>query len=303
MQNLLAGISLSVIPMLSLAQYEAKLQASQLFEEARYLAAIHEPATALIRYEEGLRSDPWAFHNYLDAFSQALLIRDTSKANDLLRAGVRHGLDPRNFSGMEDLNDFLSTPGSASYHAHLAQDQRAFAAVADSALILSLDSLAKLDQRYRTGREEDQPLMIRTDSLNFEYLIEHCERSGFPDPRTLGHGIGDLHLLLWHHRGAHEYPNSPHWKRIMPQIQEAIETGRLTPYFLCSFEDFAAFDKGEPMPYGTLLGYFSQFPEHLYFVDRQTLDANRERVGLGPVDQSAAILEVDLGLARFAPKP
>lgn len=279
-------------------QAEQVLQASLLFDSASTLAAQQQPKAALQAYQQAFKLDPWSFYDYLDAFSIALEVGDTVQANGLLSAGVRHGLNLYVFTDMPQLQGFLGSSSSRPFRELRTENEQAFGAIADSAFIRTLDSLVTEDQRYRSSTANIEP-MNRTDSLNFEYLIQYFGKHGFPDPHTIGHGIGDLHLLLWHHRGM-EYPGSAQWKRVLPYFRKAMEDGTLKPSFLVMFDDFADCTAGRPMRYGSLIGYYRDVPEKLYFTDREQLNRNRASVGLGPIEDAAIVFGMDQGCLRFA---
>lgn len=279
-------------------QASVTLKASLLFDKASTLAAQNQPKQALQAYEQAFKLDPWSFYDYLDAFTIALEVGDTVQANGLLSAGVRHGLNLYVFTDMPQLQGFLESSSSRPFREHRAENERAFAAIADSSFIRILDSLVTEDQRYRSSTANVEP-MNRTDSLNFEYLIRYFGKHGFPDPHTIGHGIGALHLLLWHHRG-NEYPGSSQWQQILPYFRKAMEDGTLKPSFIVMFDDFADCTAGRPMRYGSLFGYYRNVPEKLYFTDREQLNRNRAAVGLGPIEDAAIVYGVDPGSLRFA---
>ena len=279
-------------------QASVTLKASLLFDKASTLAAQNQPKQALQAYEQAFKLDPWSFYNYLDAFTIALEVGDTVQANGLLSAGVRHGLNLYVFTDLPQLQGFLESSSSRPFREHRAENERAFAAIADSSFIRILDSLVTEDQRYRSSTANVEP-MNRTDSLNFEYLIRYFGKHGFPDPHAIAYGIGDLHLLLWHHRG-NEYPGPSQWQQILPYFRKAMEDGTLKPSFLVMFDDFADCTAGRPMRYGSLIGYYRNVPEKLYFTDREQLNRNRAAVGLGPIEDAAIVYGVDPGSLRFA---
>ncbi len=283
-----------------LGQDTSALHATRLIEQASLSMAQGRPGDALRAFEQAFRMESWQHpYTYYEAVDAALAAGDTIAANTCLRQGIQHGFDLAVITGDDRFQAFLAGPSSAPARNAMAGDRAIWAAKADSTFIKELDSLAVEDQRYRRGDVDDHELMRRTDSLNFEHLIRHCDRHGFPDPRTLGHAIGDVHLLLWHHRGS-EYPGSSQWQRMLPHIRQAMADGRLAPSFLAMFDDHADFDAGRPMRYGALLGYFAGYPEHLHFIARDQLNAGRAAIGLGPIEAAAIVVGVDLSKARFA---
>lgn len=275
-----------------------KLRASALYQEATHLTANGDHLQALENYKAAFALDPWSSMYCYDAVSSAIAAKDPSSANALLSLGVQHGFDPKTYTGALDLQEHLTSDASLPFRRSWSNDRKIFASTADSALIEQLIDLAEADQsvRKRNGSAVDE---ARTDSTNFESLLRIVEKRGFPTAQKVGLTSGVVWLLLWHHR-APEYPDSEQWLRILPFVRSAIEVGDLSPSFLCMFDDYADFVVGRPMRYGTLLGYFRGTPEHLYFVERGTLDRDRAFVGLGPIEWTAAELGVDLNNVRFA---
>lgn len=264
--------------------------ASALLSSARY-------ADAISVYEDAFVVMPWCPAAYFEPMLASLSIGDAERANHFLSMGVQHGFMPQLFYDSL-LNVHWASQASKPFRDRWYQDMLVFAAGADSSLIMVLDSMVEVDQDHRSNIH-DPILMHQVDSSNFEKLIAICTAGGFPSARVVGHGIGDVFLLLWHHRGP-EYPDSPQWQRILPFIQKAMAEGDLDPSFLCMFDDFSDQDAGRPMRFGALLSYFSQYPEKLYFVPRAELNKNRASVGWGPIADFARSVGVDLNKVRFA---
>ncbi|MFT3885601.1 MAG: tetratricopeptide repeat protein [Flavobacteriales bacterium] len=300
MKAFLFCIAWLIVSFASSGQAGTKLRASLLFDRASTHAARQEWKDALRCFDEAFTLDPWQAPYYYEAFSAALAMGDTARANEMLRAGVHHGFNPEVWTGDKKLVGFLAGPSSTPFRAHWDEDKRAFTVLVDTTFISELDSMVIEDQRFRA--EEWGPQMHLVDSLNFEGLIHHFDHYGLPDPPTLRAAYGNLFLLLWHHRGP-EYPGSPQWQRVLPHIRKAIDEGLLEPSFLCMFDDFSDHERGLPMRYGALLYYFSALPESLYFVDWDTLTSNRASVGWGPIEDFAIQMGVSLSNVRFAPKP
>jgi tetratricopeptide (TPR) repeat protein len=280
------------------AQRDMRVRSALLLGQAEVLMAEGKAAEAMDHYQRSFALDPWGGFAYFNAVMAALAAGDTAAANAFLSAGVQHGFDTGVITGDDDFIAFLSSPASRPFHERKAQDQAIWATHADSTLIKVLDSLVVEDQRYRQAQAADLRNRHLTDSLNFEYLIDHCERNGFPDPRGLGHGIGDLHLLLWHHRSP-EYPDSDQWQRMLPHIQRAVGAGLLGPGFLCAFDDFSSWERGEPMRWGVLVSYFAQVPEEIYLADPETMDRDRASVGLTPIRDALRLAGLGEKQVRF----
>lgn len=279
------------------AQVDKVTQASLIAEEAEYLSEMGEHARALVLFERCYELDPSRSIYPFNAIISALSLGDTTRANDLLSKGVQHGFQPEKAIGIAVLQAHLADAASFRFRSGWDRDREIFRARAETALIRELEAMAAADQGARRDGYTDETK--RVDSLNFERLLTLVERRGFPTAMQVGPAVGNVWLLLWHHR-APEYPQTPHWQRMLPLIAKAINEGTLPASYLCMFDDFADFDAGRPMRYGTLLYYFHQQPDLLYFVDRETLDSNRASVGLGPIAWSAEMAGVDLGKARFA---
>lgn len=264
--------------------------ASALMSNARY-------AEAIPVYEHAFVLMPWCPGAYFNPVLACLSIGDAERANHFLSMGVQHGFMPQLFYDSL-LNVHWASQASKPFRDRWYQDMLVFAAGADSNLITVLDSMVEVDQDHRSNIH-DPILMHQVDSSNFEKLIAICKEQGFPSARIIGHGIGDVFLLLWHHRSP-EYPVSPQWQRVLPYIHAAINAEDLDPAYLCMFADFSDQDAGRPMRFGALLSYFGQYPEKLYFVPRAELNKNRASVGWGSIADFARSVGVDLSTVRFA---
>ena len=290
MKALIIGSICLAITLPSIAQTpkELSVRHNELIVQADAASNMGDYKKAVPLYDSALALVNWDVYPYFDATLAALQAGREDKANDFLLEGV----------GYQDsiYTAFLASDASKPFRDQRTEATKKFVAHADSAMIKQLDAFHTRDQKDRTT----ETLSIeRDDSLNFEGLITICENKGFPTARTVGSSSGIPWLLLWHHRGA-EYPDSPQWKRIIPHIERAIDSGALDPGFLCMFEDYSNGEKGIPMQYGVLIGYYRNAPEKLYLADRATVNANRAKVGMGTLEDQAAPSGVDLSKVRFA---
>lgn len=286
-------------PLVVRAQPEWKLRASLLHSEASYLADKGEHQSALALFSQAFDLDPLSRTHCFDAISCALAVGDTALANSLLSMGVQHGFDPKLYSGANDLQEHLRGPRSIGFRSRWQADRAVFAASCDSALIDAVEALHDADQAARRGKDYTKETR-RIDSLNFEKLITLVEQHGFLTERLLGHSTGSVQLLLWHQRAPH-YPNSSQWQRLLPHIRIAIANGDLSPSYLCAFDDHAAQEANEPMPYGTLIGYFRNYLDTIKLPARDALNARRRMVGLGPIEWDAAMLGIPMEALPFGP--
>ncbi|MCI1754237.1 MAG: hypothetical protein LKM36_15655 [Flavobacteriales bacterium] len=281
-------------PSMAQTPKERSVQHKELIVQADASSNAGDYKKAVPLYDSALALVNWDVFAYFDATLAALQAGREDKANEFLLKGVEHGFVPSVYQD-SIYTAFLASDASKPFRDQQAEATKKFAAHADSATIKQLMRLATTDQASREGTPSD----LRNDSLNFEELITICENKDFPTAHTVGSTSGTPWLLLWHHRGA-EYPDSPQWKRIIPYIEKAIDTGDLDPAFLCMFEDYSNGEKGIPMQYGVLIGYYRNFPEKLYLADRAQMNANRAKVGMGTIEDAAFISGVDLTKVRFA---
>lgn len=292
MKRILLPLAIA-LPYVGSAQREARVQHSLLVDSAMHFSNMGNYTEAMPLYERIMRNETWP-GPYFDAIHACLETGQPAKANQFLSIAVKHGFVPEVFRFDSLLMGHLASDASKPFRERRAEDEKVFAAKADSALIKELGAMYEKDQLVRKPGS-DPAAMFLVDSANFERLIEICEQRGFP----LSEGVGNVRLLLWHHRSP-EYPGSAQWKRILPYIETAIAAGELSPSFLCMFDDHADQEAGRPMRYGALLGYYQSMPEMIFLVDRDQLDRNRASVGWGPISWFAEELGLDLSIVRFA---
>jgi hypothetical protein len=155
--------------------------------------------------------------------------------------------------------------------------------------------MEELDQSVRSP---DDPRMLHNDSLNLARLIRLTEERGFPSPDKVGSSFGIVQLLLWHHRG--ELGTDPHLDHYLQLVRRAMAAHQVAPAFLCGHYDFEAWENKEPMPYGTLIGYFRDQLEDVRLPAQEELDANRCSVGLVPIAWSAEVHDIPIDKLPFA---
>jgi len=278
-------------------QRSAYIAHNRLLDSASALLASARFTDAIPVYEDALVVMPWCPGAYFEPVLASLSIGDAERANHFLSMGVQHGFMPQLFYDSL-LNVHWASQASKPFRDRWYQDMLVFAAGADSNLITVLDSMVEVDQDHRSNIH-DPVLIHQVDSSNFEKLIAICTEQGFPSARIIGHGIGKVNLLLFHHANA-EYPDSPQWQRILPYIHAAINAGDLDPAYLCMFDDFSDHDAVRPQRFGALVGFYRNKPEEIYLLDRDQVDLNRASVGWGPIDDFARTVGVDLSTVRFA---
>lgn len=284
----------STLPSIAQTPKENSVRHNQLINEADAAVDAGEYTKAVPLYDSALKLVDRDLGPYFDATLAALRAGREDQANEFLLKGVEHGFVPSVYQD-SIYTAFLASNASKPFRDQQTEATKKFAAHADSAMIDQLERLYTTDQDNR----EATPSNLRNDSLIFEELITLSENKGFPTARTVGSSSGTPWLLLWHHRGP-EYADSPQWKRIMPYFEKAIDTGDLDPAFLCMFEDFKNGEKGIPMKYGSLIGYYRNAREKLYLADRTQVNANRASVGWGTIEDFAAQVGIDLSSVRFA---
>jgi hypothetical protein len=291
-------ISISILTAHAHGQRSGYVAHNRLMAEAERLTHLHEFDHALAKYDSALALVPWETSEYFEVVSAALHAGQEDLAIDLLLQGADHGFDPTDWTDSL-LQNFLSSPAVARYRNERPARHTAYLATVDTTFITDVIHMVDVDQAVRIGGTEPG-VMVRQDSIHFERMIAICEEHGYPTWRRLGAKTGYWWLLLWHHRGAIEYPHSDQWQRILPHIERAIEMGDLDPAYLCSFDDHVSEERGEPMQYGALLSYFQYVPERIHLVDQETLDRNRASVGWGPISWEAEAEGIDLSKVRFA---
>lgn len=239
---------------------------------------------ALDSNAKGNLCDHWT---WIEATNTALSMGDTSRAVGYLEKLYAWGGQP--MLTYSDPIKGLLAKGFAEHDLVRLQDaQNKWADRADSTWIQALKEMHALDQSHRAF----DALTQHNDSVNLERLIQLTEERGFPSPGNVGASFGTVTLLLLHHRA--ELKMNDRLRHFVSLAQKAIEDCRIEPSFLTWIFDFEAREAGEPTPYGTLTGYFRNDLEQFRLPDLATLNANRARVGLLPIQQEANLLGIQL---------
>ena len=288
------SILLSVLLILSItlqAQKEKYIRNDLLLDKAHTLAA-QSPGTALVYYDSAFVLIKWNGSDYLEAAITALGAGRDDRANNLLIAGAENGLDPWIFY-IPILKEFLASDRSQPFVNTWDYMKQRFNAHADTASIHEIEWIIEM----RRNNPETAAPLANIDSICFDRTIELTRRSGFPSPMTVGPSINAVYFMLVANEPT--YPDGSQWKEILPAIQAAIASGRISPSFLCELEDLRSLHLGRPIKYGTLIGSWLG-KKGIVKPERSVLNRDRASVGLGPVEDLA--VQHDLDPVTLEPK-
>lgn len=256
-------------------------------KRAAYSLHLGHPQVAFAALDSNAKGNLCDHWTWLEAMNTALSMGDTSRAVGYLEKLYAWGGQP--MLTYSDPIKGLLAKGFAEHDLVRLQDaQKKWADRADSTWIRALKEMHILDQSHR----EFDALTQHNDSINLERLIHLTEDRGFPSPDKVGASFGTVTLLLLHHRA--ELNMNDRLRFFVSLAQKAIEDCRIEPSFLTWIFDFEAREAGEPTPYGTLTGYFRNDLEQFRLPDQETLNANRARVGLLPIQYEADLLGIQL---------
>ena len=166
---------------------------------------------------------------------------------------------------------------------------------ADTVLIRKLKAIGGY---YVVKEESDGTKVLGTDSTVFDRLFELVTESGYPTPLSVGMAFNHAQKLLL--QQLEHYPDSQKFQQVLLYVRTAINRGALPPDHLAPFQDMLDVAAGRPMTYGALLTFNRKEPSKWYLVDMATLNANRASVGLGPIEDLAFRIGIDLSQVRFA---
>ena len=260
--------------------------------EASMLHANGEHAAALDKWDKALPQCAFALWYWIEATEGALTLGDTIRAARYLTNVYAQGGQPLvNYS---DPIKALFTHGvSTPLLEPIRNAKMEWAAKADSVWIVALQEMYALDQSHRA----DDALTRLNDSLNLERLIQLTETRGFPAPARTGSSYGIVNLLLWHHRG--EIGLNGRLIHYLDLVQKAMDACEIEPDFLTGLVDYEAWEHGEPMPFGTLIGYFRDQLDGIHLPTLEEIDANRASVGSGPLEYLARSQGIPLDSLPF----
>jgi hypothetical protein len=263
-------------------------------EQGFHLLHTGDTTRALATWDSAFAHLPWSGYFMFLATDAALVKGDTLRALGYLGSVYRAGGHPLlNYS--DPIKGLLARGFEEPHLGRLLHAMDAWAAQADSVWITALLEMEELDQSVRSP---DDPRMLHNDSLNLARLIRLTEERGFPSPDKVGSSFGIVQLLLWHHRG--ELGTDPHLDHYLQLVRRAMAAHQVAPAFLCGHYDFEAWENKEPMPYGTLIGYFRDQLEDVRLPAQEELDANRCSVGLVPIAWSAEVHDIPIDKLPFA---
>lgn len=109
----------------------------------------------------------------------------------------------------------------------------------NAALIVKLDSLFELDQKYRLLSKGDykkvQKEMTLGDSIASTRLLELIEKYGFPTEYEIGLAgirpkfLHKFYFIIWHQSAGNAY--SPQRVNFFPYLQKALNEGKIIPEY------------------------------------------------------------------------
>lgn len=259
----------------------------RLLGTASTLASNGAYQASLAAYDTALVQCSYCVQQWIEATEFALLHGDTTKAIRYLCGAYGNGGQPM-LTYSRPVQHLLAQGFHEPYLSELRSAMNAWAIKADTVWIEALVEMKELDQSHRAF----DALSRHNDSLNLERLIQLTKERGFPAPSRTGSSFGIVHLLIWHHRA--EVGASHRFEHFMELAQSAMDQCLIEPDFLAGILDYAAWEKKEPMPYGTLIGHFRDRIHETHLPEASTLNANRARVGLLPIEVFAKQLEIPL---------
>lgn len=248
--------------------------------DASMLHANGEHAAALDHWDKALPQCAYALWYWIEATEAALVFGDTIRAARYLTNVYAQGGQPLvNYS--DPIKALFAHGVPAPLMEAIQNAKLEWASKADSVWIVALQEMYALDQSHRA----DDALTRRNDSLNLERLIHLTETRSFPAPARTGSSYGIVNLLLWHHRG--ELGMNERLVHYVGLVQKAMDACEIEPDFLTGLLDYEAWENGEPMPFGVLIGYFRDKLDGIHLPTLEEIDANRASVGLGLLEYQA----------------
>jgi hypothetical protein len=286
-----ASLLLSAFPMAMCAQDTACIRNSIALLHVHELLDEGRTEEALATFDTVLHAVPWRGWTLCEATSAALTHGDTLRAirylEDIYRTGNRSSI-----TYFPEITGWIARGFEEPHLGRLLAAIRMWEEKADTVWIRALEEMYALDQSDRSSEH----IYLRNDSINLERLVRLTGERGFPTPAIVGGHFGKVDLLLWHHRG--ELGSNERLTYFTDLARRAMANCAIPPSFLCGAEDFEAWEDGRPMPYGTLIGYFSDLTT-IHLPERVVVNANRKAVGLGPIEGQARMQGIPLSDLPF----
>jgi hypothetical protein len=256
-------------------------------DRAETAAARGEHAQAMAIYDSAFATLPFLGYDYYDAVLNALEAGSDERANNLLIQGTENGLV---VEGLYDstIISFLQSERCMPYLNMRDYMKACWLSRADTAKIRKMKELGSW---WVMIEDTNGNLTKQKDSTAYDRLLVFVKENGWPTTLEMGNQCYYLQYLLLN--CLDNYPDNPKWQQVLPYIQGAINRGTLPPDYLAPFQDMADIAAGRPMTYGTLLDYYWDIPSNRNVVERNTLDANRRSIGLGPISDFLFRKEMD----------
>jgi hypothetical protein len=253
-----------------------------------YLLHIGETTNALAAMDSSLHGIPNGLRSLIACTEASLAAGDTTRSTGYLEQIFAAGGQSM-LTYSDPIKGLLASGLTEPVSGRLQRAMGIWTVKADSVWIDALMEMKELDQSHRAFDAHTR----HNDSLNLERLILLTEQRGFPSPDKVGTSYWIVSLLLFHHQG--ELGMNSRLLHFLDLAHVAMEECRIEPSFDAWLIDLEAEASGKATPYGTLIGYHRNDLERLHLPELLTLNANRASVGLGPIDEFAAILGVPFG--------
>ncbi|HEX2617055.1 MAG TPA: hypothetical protein VHL57_05890 [Flavobacteriales bacterium] len=278
------------------AQREKFVRYNLLVGRAEWCSTTGDHSAALQAYDSAFALIPFMGRDHFFAAKTALQAGRDDRANAILIEGVENGLPLRQYYDSTVQAFLLSERAMPLLNTWDLMEQRYWSR-ADTALIRALRTIG---DGNRTVEDAQGGARMERDTLAFETFVALVEQRGFPTALAVGDAIYLPQRLF--REQLIDYPNDPRWRRVLPHIQRAINTGALPPDYLCPFQDLADLARGRPLTYGALFRWMRS-EKAITLAPRKRLDKARAAVGLLPIAQALVVEGMDASQVVFAEGP
>lgn len=261
-------------------------------------------------YEKAFKTEQKNSKNLYDAGCSAARAKENKKAFKWLNLAIDNGFE--NIAHMQIDNDLKSLHSDKKWKETIEKLQKKLAVTGanyDKVLEKQLAEIYTEDQEirgefmnvYKAPKPDKKKIdsigkiMNRKDSINLIKVMKILDERGWLGKNVVGkQGNQTLFLVIQH-------ADLQYQQKYLPMMREAVEIGNAEPGNLAYLEDRVALREGRPQIYGSQ-GAKNKKTNKMYIspmIDPDNVDKRRAEVGLGPIAEYAAKMNIEWDLETY----
>ncbi|MEN2414216.1 DUF6624 domain-containing protein [Flavobacterium mesophilum] len=261
-------------------------------------------------YEKAFKIEQKSAKNFYNAGCSAALAKENKKAFKWLNLAIDNG-----FQNMDELQiemDLKSLHSEKEWTKTIEKLQKKLEIIGvnyDKALEKELSEIYANDQEirgeflnvYKNPKSDKKKIdsigkiMIKKDSVNLIKVMKILDERGWLGKNVVGvQGNKTLFLVIQH-------ADLKYQQKYLPMLRVAVKNGNASPINLAYLEDRVALREGRKQTYGSQTAKNKKTNKWYIspLIDPDNVDKRRAEVGLGPIADYAAKMNIDWNLEEY----